>query len=220
MSRRLQAGGAAGPLTGEAVALEFGLSAETLERLAVHLNLLAHWQRRINLVGASTLADPWRRHVLDSLQLIPHVPSAAASLIDLGSGAGFPGLVLAIATGIPARLIDSDARKGVFLREAIRVTAAPATVITARIEALRNLRGEVVTARACAPLNRLLALAAPVLAPDGRCLFLKGREVEAELTGCEKDWIIRADHFPSRADPSGCVLVVKDIRRRDEHRPA
>ena len=133
-----------------------GVSRETLARLETYAELLRRWSARINLVGANTLADPWRRHFLDSAQLLAHVPPGTQTLIDLGSGAGFPGLVLAI-LGMPGvELIEADARKCAFLREAARLAAAPVTIRNARIEAAAPRIVDVVTARGCAPLDRLL----------------------------------------------------------------
>ena len=142
-------------LTPEAFAAKAAVSRETCERLALHLDLLRRWQQRINLVGRSTLTDPWRRHMLDSAQLAPLLPERAR-VADLGSGAGFPGLVLAIVRGGPVHLIESDGRKAAFLCEAARVTDAPAEVHASRAEGLA-LAVDVVVARACAPLDRLLS---------------------------------------------------------------
>ena len=180
------------------------VSRETTDRLARHLDLLRRWQTRINLVGAATLSDPWRRHVLDSAQLAPLIP-AGARLADLGSGAGFPGLVLAILRGGPVHLIESDARKAAFLHEAVRATEAPAEVHNARAENL-ELRANVVTARACAPLDRLLGLALPLLAPGGICLFLKGARVEEELAVARQRWRMTVRRRRSRSAPEGVVL--------------
>jgi len=180
------------------------VSRETTDRLARHLDLLRRWQKRINLVGAATLADPWRRHMLDSAQLAPLIP-AGARLADLGSGAGFPGLVLAILRGGPVHLIESDARKAAFLHEAVRATGAPAEVHNARAENL-ELRANVVTARACAPLDRLLGLALPLLAPGGICLFLKGARVEEELAVARRRWRMTVCRRRSRSAPEGVVL--------------
>ncbi|MBL8659901.1 MAG: 16S rRNA (guanine(527)-N(7))-methyltransferase RsmG [Rhodospirillales bacterium] len=197
-----------------------------MERLRTYLALLHKWQRRINLVAASTLADPWRRHLLDSAQLVRLLPPAnlataastastpGPSIADLGSGAGFPGLVLAVFGVGPVRLIDSDSRKCGFLREAIRATEAPAEVEAARIEALPPLGAAVVTARACAPLSALLGHAARHLATDGVGLFLKGRTAGAELTEAEKTWKMSVSLIPSMSDPSGSVVRVQAIRPR------
>lgn len=188
-----------------------GVSRETLDRLASHLDLLRRWQKRINLVGAATLRDPWRRHMLDSAQLAPLVP-AGARLADLGSGAGFPGLVLAILRGGPVHLIESDARKAAFLREAVRITGAPAEVHNARAEQL-DLKADIVAARACAPLDRLLGLALPLLAPGGLCLFLKGARVEEEVREARTAWKMALRRHRSRSAPDGVVLEVRRLSR-------
>src|SRR5687767_1366639 len=140
------------PLAPEELGVALGLTRETLNRLAVHLDLLRRWQRAINLVGRSTLADPWRRHVLDSAQLYPHLAGQAGPVVDLGSGAGFPGLVLAILGAPDVHLIESDQRKAQFLREAARVTGTPVMVHARRIEDVAPFPASVVTARALAPL--------------------------------------------------------------------
>ncbi len=204
------------PLSAADVAARVPLPPEVLDRLAVHLELLDRWQRRINLVGASTLADPWRRHVLDSVQLLPHMPAPPCRILDLGSGAGFPGLVLAVASGCHVDLVDSDARKCAFLREAARLAGADVAVHATRIEALSIAPADLVTARACAPLPRLLDLALPHLAAHGRCLFLKGRDLDAELTESMKTWMMRTRRIPSLSDPTGTLLLLEDIRRRDD----
>jgi 16S rRNA (guanine527-N7)-methyltransferase len=204
------------PLTPEAFRTLTGIDAATLERLWVYLGLLEKWQPRINLVSRGSLSDPWRRHMLDSAQLVPLLPAGAESIADLGSGAGFPGLVIAILTGRPVALIDSDARKCAFLREAARLTNAPIRVHNARIEGLDAFNADVVTARACAPLPQLLAYAAPLLKAGGRCLFLKGQGVAAELTASQKMWKMRLTRLQSRSDPSGTILMVDDLYPRNK----
>jgi 16S rRNA (guanine527-N7)-methyltransferase len=201
------------PLTREAFAREFDVSRETIERLVIHLELLERWQGAINLVGPKALRDPWRRLVLDSAQLTRYLPPNAASLVDLGSGAGFPGLVLAI-LGVPGvHLIESDRRKAVFLREAARLSGAPVEVHAERIERMAGFRSDVVTARALAPLPRLLGLAAPFLAPATVGLFLKGRNLADELTEARKTWHMIAHMSPSLSDPMGVVLELREVRR-------
>lgn len=190
----------------------FDVSRETLARLEAYVALLKAWNRRINLVGATTLGDPWRRHILNSAQLLPHVPDKARVLVDLGSGAGLPGLVLAI-LGVPeVHLVESDQKKAVFLREAVRITGAPATVHAMRAERLK-IAADVVTARAVAPLPDLLALAEPFLGPRSVCLFLKGRTVREELTLAEKSWKMRPRLLPSTSDPGGTLLILEAIAR-------
>ena len=204
------------PLTPNAYRTVTGIDAPTLERLSVYLRLLEKWQRRINLVSRGSMGDPWRRHMLDSAQLVPLLPEQASVIVDIGSGAGFPGLVIAIMTNRHVHLVDSDARKCAFLREAARLTEAPANVQNQRIERLQDTKADIVTARACAPLPELLQYAAPLLRPGGRCLFLKGKAAAAELTASEKTWMMRPTRLQSRSDPSGTVLIVDDLHPRDD----
>lgn len=195
----------------EQFAQEQNVSRETLARLDAYVNLLLVWNKRINLIARSTEADVWRRHILDSAQLYPLIPRDCSSLMDLGSGAGFPGLVLAIMGVGGVRLVESDARKAAFLREAARVTGAVAEVIHRRIEALSPGPVDVVTARALAPLSELLTLAAPHMGPKTIGLFLKGQHLEAELTQAHKIWRMTVDCIPSRSDPSGSVVRVREV---------
>lgn len=191
------------------------VSRETLEALTAYLTLLAKWQTKINLVSASTLEDAWTRHVLDSAQLWPLIPEGAQTLTDLGSGAGFPGLVLAILgkdrPGFRVHLIESDQRKGTFLREVIRVTGASAEVHTARIKALDPWPSDVVTARALAALDKLLQLAAPFVAADGIALFLKGKSAETELTAARGWGTFDVEVIPSHTDATGAVIKLSRL---------
>lgn len=193
-----------------------GASHVQIERLSAHLTLLRRWQPCINLVGSSTLADPWRRHVLDSAQLASLLPIGAQQIIDLGSGAGFPGLVLAIMTNARVRLVESDARKCAFLFEAARLTATQVEIDNARSESLPRAICGVVTARAFAPLPELVEHAYKLLAENGSCLFLKGRNWRAELTRAEQSWKMRATPIQSRSDPTGVVLKIDDLSRRNQ----
>ncbi len=186
-----------------------------LQRLTVYAALLAKWQARINLVGPSTLAEVWERHMLDSAQLAGYLPPGP--VLDLGSGAGFPGLVLAILRGGPVHLVESDARKCAFLREAARLTAAEAVIHNVRIERLAPFPVATVTARALAPLSKLLEMSEKFLLPGVHCLFLKGRSSEEELTEAGKDWMMTVERVPSLADPSGQILHLREVYRgRDE----
>lgn len=180
-------------------------------RLRRFVGLVERWSPKINLVSRHDLAALWERHVLDSLALAPLIPADVTHGIDLGSGAGFPGLVLAIATGIPFTLIESDGRKCAFLVEAARETAAPVLVIGGRIEAAQLPAAPLVTARALAPLDRLLGLAAPHVAAGGVCLLPKGRNVEAELTAARRLWQMEVARFPGHG-PDACILKVSNIR--------
>ncbi len=190
------------------------VSRETLGRLTTYVNLLIDWNERLNLVAPSTIADVWRRHVLDSAQLAPMIPSEAKTIIDLGSGAGFPGLVLAIMLAdrpsLKVYLVESTQKKCRFLEAVIAATGAPAEVHACRAEDMR-IKADVVTARAVAPLDRLLPLAHPFFRPGTIALFLKGRSLNDELTLATKSWTLTATPFPSRSDPSGFVLRVTGL---------
>ncbi len=199
-----------------------GVSRETFERLSAYVALLRSWQRRINLIADSTVDDIWRRHIVDSAQLLPLAPSSAMRWVDLGSGAGLPGLVLAVLLanreGASVVLIEANQKKSAFLIEAIRITAAPAVVMNKRIETALsepNLAScDVVTARALAPLTDLLKLASPLLMKGAQGLFLKGRDVEAELTGAAKSWKTDMELLPSQTDPNGRIVRVKALASR------
>ncbi|SMH55678.1 16S rRNA (guanine(527)-N(7))-methyltransferase RsmG [Azospirillum agricola] len=192
---------------------DIGVSRETLDRLAAYESVLRKWQPRINLVGPSTLPDLWRRHFLDSAQLHPLLPDGTRVLVDLGSGAGFPGLVLAI-LGVPeVHLVESDSRKAAFLREAARVAGASVTVHNKRIETVTGIEADVVTARALAPLADLLGWSFPFLGSRGTGLFLKGQNLDDELTATTKYWKMRTERFESRSDPTGTILRVSGIER-------
>jgi 16S rRNA (guanine527-N7)-methyltransferase len=201
------------PLGPQGFAEIIPVSRETLARLEAYAELLTRWSARINLVGRDTIADLWRRHILDSAQLRAFVPDGARGMIDLGSGAGLPGLVLTI-LGVPGvELVEADSRKCAFLREAARITEARVTLRPCRVEAMSPHPIDVVTARACAPLDRLLGLAEPFLARDGECLFLKGERIEEELTLARKRWTMTASLHQSRSDPRGVVLRLQQVAR-------
>ncbi len=189
------------------------VSRETAARLDRFLDLVRTWNRTINLVGRQDEAQLRQRHLDDSLSLLPYLPAGFERAIDLGSGGGFPGLVLAIATGRPFDLVESDQRKAAFLREAARITDAPATVHAARIEAVRLEPAPLVTARALAALPALLAWAVPLLAPGGVCVFPKGRTAEQELTEARRQWHMRVEHWSNPLAPDARILRLSEISR-------
>ena len=193
-------------------AVPLTVSRETLDRLHAYAALLDKWTAAINLVSAADRAHFWTRHIEDSLRLIPLIPPGVARGIDLGSGAGLPGLVLAIATGIPFELVESDRRKAIFLQEAARITAAPVQVHAARIETLALAPAALVTARALAPLNILLGYAAPLLAPGGTALLPKGANAAAEVAQARQDWDMQVEEHASPGQP-GVILAVTGVRR-------
>lgn len=188
------------------------VSRETLARLDLYAEALRAWQPRINLVSNKSLDDLWRRHFLDSAQLAKWI-TPEMRVLDLGSGAGFPGLVLSIITGANVVLAESDARKCAFLREVRRLTEANAEIAEGRIEDLDAGPFDVVTARALAPLSALLDHAAGRVKPDGFCLFLKGARVDDELTDARENWKMEMEPHPSLSDPDGVVLRIRNLSR-------
>jgi 16S rRNA (guanine527-N7)-methyltransferase len=190
-----------------------GVSRETLARLQTFTDLLLRWNARINLISRADAAAVWTRHIDDSLQLAGLLPPDTLRAVDLGSGAGFPGLVLTIATGIPFDLIESDQRKASFLREAARVCSAPATVHAVRIENAKIPPATLVTARALAPLPTLLEMASRFMRPDGVALFLKGAEADRELTEARRTWNMRVESFGSRTAAEGTIFRLSEVKR-------
>ena len=172
----------------------------------------------MNLVSAKSLADVWKRHVWDSAQLFPHLRADVQNLVDLGSGAGFPGLVLAImGPGARVVLYEAIAKKCRFLEEVAHRTGAAVEIRNGRIEDAKSEPFDVVTARACAPLDQLLSYAAPFQAKNTQCLFLKGQSVGAELTDAYKSWSMTVKQHPSRSDPSGVILDIRELRHGYHH---
>lgn len=192
-----------------------GVADATLEKLKAYADLLVKWQAKINLVGPDTLPDLWSRHMLDSAQLAPLI-APGAKVADFGSGAGFPGLVLAILLGADAEvhLVESDTRKCVFLREVNRATGAGAHIHNVRIEKLPPLNADVATSRALASLDKLLEFAEIHLLSTGKCLYPKGKRWAEELTAAEKAWKMQVTEHPSRTEAAGRILELKACVRR------
>jgi 16S rRNA (guanine527-N7)-methyltransferase len=235
-------------------AAAFGVPHDTIERLIAYEKLLRQWQKAVNLVAPGTLDAIWHRHFADSAQLAPLAPAGALSWIDLGSGAGFPGLVVAILMGgtrspraaptaqqppsawgegrghpnpLPASgergltgftLIESDTRKCAFLREVARQTGTPVDILSKRAESVRTSVNKdlprVVSARALAPLDRLLELAAPLSSPGTTLLFLKGKEAGKELRVAGRLWKFQVALVPSVTDRHGRVAAITNLERK------
>ncbi|WP_407167722.1 16S rRNA (guanine(527)-N(7))-methyltransferase RsmG [Bradyrhizobium sp. ORS 111] len=196
------------------------VSRETEARLDRYVALLLEWQTKTNLVAPSTLPNLWTRHISDSLQLLS-LASSAKSWVDLGSGGGFPGVVLACALaetpGASIHLVERIAKKAAFLREAIRVTASPGTVHLADIgDTVDRISSPIdcVTARALAPLHQLIGFAEPWIKKGATALFLKGQDVEAELTEATKYWNIEPKLHSSRTGGHGWIVELRSIERR------
>lgn len=195
------------------------VSRETEARLDRYVDLLFAWQAKTNLVAPSTLPHVWTRHIADSLQLLALAPSAKV-WVDLGSGGGFPGIVLACALaetpGATVHLVERNAKKAAFLREALRVTDAPGLVHLSDIGDIvdRFARTpDCVTARALAPLNQLIGFAEPLVRKGAKALFLKGQDVEVELTEATKYWNIETKLHPSRSGGGGWIVEIERIER-------
>jgi len=196
-------------VTADEVGKLLNVSRETLSQFEAYLVLLEKWQRRINLVANSTMADVWQRHILDSAQLTKFYPPNTKKILDVGSGAGFPGLVLAIMGNVEVDLVESDQRKAVFLSTVIRSLGLPAKVYNKRIETLPNLAPDVITSRALASVSKLMKLIENQISVDTVCLFLKGASVEEELTELQTYSTMDFVRHPSLSGANGVVLELK-----------
>ncbi len=187
------------------------VSRETLDAFDHYASRLERWSRAMNLVGRDSLGDLWRRHFWDSAQILPLLPAAEEGnrvIADMGSGAGFPGMVLAILGAGEVHLIEADRKKAVFLREVARDLGLDVRIHAQRIEALSGGFADIVTARALAPLDRLTTYAQALLKHGGKALFLKGQGVDRELTLISDIERMTIERFPSRSDPSGAILRI------------
>lgn len=194
------------------------VSRETLQALHGFEALVRRWTPTINLVSKSTLQDLWSRHIVDSAQIFNLCPPTAVRWVDLGSGGGFPGIVIAILAKellpeLRVTLVESDLRKATFLRQCGVALQLPIQVKSERIEALECLSADVVSARALAPLSDLLAYAVPHLRPDGVAIFLKGARNEVEVEDARKFWVYDVDTQPSLSDSEAAILAIRNIHR-------
>ncbi len=197
----------------------FPVSRETLDRLRAFVTHLEKWQEKMNLVASSTLGAVWSRHILDSAQILALLPDHFGTparrtlrIADVGSGAGFPGIILAILGAGEVHLIESDQRRAVFLGEALRITDTEATVHAGRCQDMDIAAIDVVTARACAPLDRLLSIVTSLIGPETVCLFHKGQDVDEELTRATKYWSMEVSRHPSITDAGGTILQLENVR--------
>jgi 16S rRNA (guanine527-N7)-methyltransferase len=197
------------------------VSRETQRRLELYVDLLLKWQQTTNLIAPSTIPTIWTRHVADSLQLLDLAPEAK-TWVDFGSGGGFPAIPIACALadrpGVMVHLVESNGKKAAFLREAIRITGAPAQVHAERVEKYNQMpvnNVDVVSARALAPLKSLCDQAFPMIERGAIGLFPKGIDVAAELTEAAKCWNIIATTVASKTSPEGCIVIVKELSRAD-----
>lgn len=190
------------------------VSRETIIRLDIYRTLLTKWQKKFNLVSNDTMSQLWGRHFEDSLQVLKYITHDPQSIIDLGSGAGFPGMVLAIALLDKAQvtLIESDANKCTFLENVSRETNAPVEIINKRIEEVKNIKGEVITSRALASLTQLLEYSSRLVGRDSIMLFHKGKKTKEEIDEAQKKWNFELEIFPSLTDSTGNILMIKNLR--------
>ena len=200
-------------MTPEDFAAATGVSRETLARFRLYAALLTKWQRAVNLIGKSTEADIWERHFLDSAQLYSHL-SEKPGLVDLGSGAGFPGAVLAAMGARDVHLVESDGRKCAFLRELDRQLGLGMTIHETRIDHLTPWKASSLTARALASLAKLLDMAEEFLDSETVCLFLKGETVDQELTEALKGWNMTVSRLASRTSPTSVILRLTRVERK------
>jgi 16S rRNA (guanine527-N7)-methyltransferase len=189
------------------------VSRETNDRLIAYCHEITRWNRAINLVSKSTIADIWARHILDSAQIFPFGHDGDAPWADVGSGAGLPGLVMAIMGAKNMVLVESDARKATFLRETARVLGLNVQIVNKRIESVDPMGAQTMSARALAPLNDLLGLANTHLAKDGTAIFLKGRGAQDEITAAQASWRFDCQRIISKTEPESSVLVLKNIQK-------
>ena len=193
------------------------VSRETAQKLHALCDLVKRWNPAINLVAKSTVPDLWQRHLLDSAQLFAYCPSAAKKWLDLGSGAGFPGLVMAIIAAeqrpdLVVTLVESDRRKSVFLGEAVRLLGLSAKIICQRIEDVKPQGADVLSARALAPLAVLCGYAHIHLTGGGVAVLPKGAQAKTEIDDAQVRWQFDCDSHNSRTDPDAAILILKDIR--------
>lgn len=193
----------------------FNVSRETAERLELYAGLLKQWNPAINLVAPSSLDEIWQRHFADSMQLSNLAPKSATTWVDLGSGAGFPGMVVALARPHPTTMtcVESDLRKATFLRRVAQETRADITIISKRIEDVAPIGADMVSARALAPLDKLLGLVIRHLSPQGTALLPKGEGWCAEVDKALETWSFSFEKHPSRTRDGAVILAIKDIAR-------
>ncbi|MEJ6708590.1 MAG: 16S rRNA (guanine(527)-N(7))-methyltransferase RsmG [Amylibacter sp.] len=198
----------------KAVCEHFSVSRETFEKLQIYQELLVKWNRSINLVGKTTVATAPVRHFADSLQLWL-LRSEFENWVDIGSGAGFPGMVLAILSNGDGNFhfVESDARKCAFLRNVSRETNTPTTVHTKRIEEIVDLHADIVSARALASVAQLFGYSEKLMNPNAICLYLKGQNCDSELEEASRFWTFEAEKFASETDRNATVLRIKDVAR-------
>lgn len=200
---------------------KYSVSCETMELLNVYHDLLVEWQSKFNLVSNSSLQYAWNRHFEDSVQLYKYIPKNAVSLIDFGSGAGFPAMVLAIIAKektpyLNFTLVESIKKKTLYLNEVALKTGVSVNIINDRIENIKKQKYDVITSRAMTSLNDLLKYAYPFCHKQTVCIFPKGKNYSSELAEAHKTWKFKCDIKQSKVSDEGKILIVTDIQKKKE----
>ena len=190
---------------------QLNVSRETLDLFLLYAEILAKWQAKINLISGSTIDNVWSRHFLDSAQLYDLVPRGAKTILDIGSGAGFPGMVLAVMGVKNVTLVEADSRKCLFLSEVLRQTGTHANIVNCRIEEFDGGCYDIITARALAPMDKLLTYINPHFGPSTKGIFLKGEQVDRELTKAKKQWKLEYRAVPSITNDRGSIIMLEKI---------
>ena len=198
---------------------KYNVSRETFEKLKCYQSLLIEWQAKFNLVSQSSLNEAWNRHFLDSVQLFKYVPETAQTLIDFGSGAGFPGMVLAIMAKektpyLKITLVESIKKKTLYLKEVAEKTSVDVNIINERIENISFQKFDVITSRAMTSLTDLLGYAFPFCKKETVCIFPKGKKYAEELAEAHKNWLFKCSVEPSEQSEEGRILIIKNIQKK------
>ena len=203
-------------ITTETFISQLNVSRETRDLFLLYAEILAKWQAKINLISGSSMVNVWSRHFLDSAQLYDLVPRGAKTLLDIGSGAGFPGMVLAVMGVKNVTLVEADSRKCLFLREVLRETGKHANIVNCRIEEFDGGYFDIITARALAPMDKLLSYIKPHFGPSTKGIFLKGEQVDRELTKATKQWKLEYKAVPSITNDRSSIIIVEKISSGSE----
>ncbi len=190
------------------------VSPETFLKLSLYHDLLLKWQSKINLVGADTLADAWDRHFLDSLQLLNAIDDLSGTIVDVGSGAGFPGMTLAIGGATDMHLIESDGKKITFLREIARLTETKVSIHHCRAEDCEKLSADIIVSRAVSSIDNLLSFSLPQISHGTTCLFHKGKNYAKEIEEAKEHWLFEITVIPSVTHDQSAILKLTHIRKR------
>lgn len=192
----------------------FAVSRETFDKLSTYHDLLLLWQEKINLISPKTIHNVWERHILDSCQFASHIVPRETPIIDIGTGAGLPGIILAI-LGFPSiTLVDSDQKKCVFLQEAAAKLGLETQIISQRVERIRNHNASLIVSRALAPLHQLFTWSSPLLSPSGKCLFAKGENYAKEIEDALVGWQFDINVHPSLTHTDAKLLEISHLTKR------